>query len=242
VSGGESEDSGKGGKRTERSSVSASSKGGGIGILFPAERVVGKILKDFGGEDTEEICGDIVSSETFSDFLGQGTVSGLIQRSDPDLGWVESKSGAHGGDDRNISFDEFGKERDFGSKCIDGVNNEMGRACEDGLEGFDVNERLESFDLTGGINIEEAFFRDVNFWEADGGMQCEELAVDIAGMNDVEIDESDVAYTAAGECFGSEASDGTEADNGDKCILEFGKGLTPEQHFDSVKRIGVVVG
>ena len=148
--------------------------------------------------------------------LGQGIDAGLFDVIELEIFRMELIPGPHGGHDGDAAVIGFVDDGDFGAHRIDGIDDVIGPGMGDeALMAFRQIERRMGLDVDVGIDGQEAFLHDFDFRPANGLDRRPELAVDIGRVEDVGIDQDEMAHTGPAQGFDDSRADAADAEDED---------------------------
>ena len=156
----------------------------------------------------------VVGAEVFAGLQEQGVLAGEGEVGDLDAARVAATAGRPAGDDGNAAFFAGGDQMALLTHGVDGIDDDV-KSCTEELVGilFGI-KRLFFFDGAVGIDGVDAVGHGGGFEASDLAVHGMELSVHIAEANFIEIDQSQVAHSRAGECFDCPRTHAANADNG----------------------------
>ena len=146
---------------------------------------------------------------------------------------------AHGAHQANVVVLSILGDGELGRDGIDGVDNVVERATcllQNAREEFvDVvaQQVFGALDDGGGrVDVMDHGLHDVDFTLADGAVKRDGLTVDIAGRNDVFIQNYEMADAAAGECLAAVRAHAAAAEHQHRGVGEFVERLAPHDDLE----------
>ena len=180
--------------------------GFGTDALGGATTVVfAEVLEEFFAVDAFELLGGegFLVAELATEGCGKGATFDLPEFGDGDFGGVHLEGGSHGGEEGGIGLSGTKDEVGFVFEGVDGIDDVVVGGEVEGVGGLGTVDGLDGSDLSGGVDVEEALFENIDFNFADGGGGCHELAVDIGGADTVGIDDGEVLDAGTDEALGT---------------------------------------
>ena len=136
---------------------------------------------------------------------------------------------AHGGEKRHALGCCADGEVDFGFHGVNGVDYEIvlrKRELPGVLGQIKFCDRCHA---AVGVDVADTLRHDVDLPSADGGVQGDQLAVDIGFRHGIGVDDGQRADPHAGERFADVAADPADPEHGDVRAVKFFHGGVPEQ-------------
>ena len=151
----------------------------------------------------------------------KGIGARLGQIGDAEAGGIELIARPHRRDDGNICLPRRRNEVQLGGDVVNAVGDivvprerhEMRRLGQ-------VKERMRR-DFAFGVDLRDARAHDVRLAFSHRGRERDELAVDVALLDDVFIDEREMSDARPRERFGTKAAHAAQTEHGDAACMKF---------------------
>ena len=154
----------------------------------------------------------------------QWVVEGQGQVLDHDLGRVAASAGAAGGDAADLVAPAMVHQAELVADVIDGVNDEIELREIELVDAAARDQVIDGRALTFGVDAEDALAQDIDLGLANGVVEGMDLAVGIADVDVVVIDQRDPPDSAACTSLGRPGTDAADTDDAEMRACELWQG------------------
>ena len=196
-----------------------------VGIFLTA------VLQEFVAEDAEEFSGGEVFFffESATQRSGKRTARHLPELGDGDARRVQFQCSTHGGEETCRGAGGVANQKRLVCQRVDGINDVVKFIEIIGIRRLCVIASVNGTHVCFRVDGQQMFAQGIHFDLSDGQGGCHELAVDVARLHFVGIDDGEVRDAGAHECLGTPTSHSSHSEENHFLLGEQGSGVIAQQ-------------
>ena len=196
-----------------------------VGIFLTA------VLQEFVAEDAEEFSGGEVFFffESTTQRSGKRTALHLPELGDGDARRVQFQCSTHGGEETCRGSGGVANQKCLVCQRVDGINDVVKFIEIIGIRRLCVIASVDGTHVCFRVDGQQMFAQGIHFDLSDGQGGSHELAVDVARLYFVGIDDGEVCDAGAHECLGTPTSHSSHSEENHFLLGEQGSGVIAQQ-------------
>ncbi len=196
-----------------------------VGIFLTA------VLQEFVAEDAEEFSGGEVFFffESTTQRSGKRTALHLPELGDGDARRVQFQCSTHGGEETCRGAGGVANQKCLVCQRVDGIDDVVKFIEIIGIRRLCVIASVNGTHVCFRVDGQQMFAQGIHFDLSDGQGGCHELAVDVARLHFVSIDDGEVRDAGAHECLGTPTSHSSHPEENHFLLGEQGSGVIAQQ-------------
>ena len=196
-----------------------------VGIFLTA------VLQEFVAEDAEEFSGGEVFFffESTTQRSGKRTALHLPELGDGDARRVQFQCGTHGGEETCRGAGGVANQKSLVCQRVDGINDVVKFIEIIGIRRLCVIASVNGTHVCFRVDGQQMFAQGIHFDLSDGQGGSHELAVDVARLHFVSIDDGEVRDAGAHESLGTPTSHSSHSEENHFLLGEQGSGVIAQQ-------------